>query len=133
MKLGGSNYDKYPSVAVPKEHDKSFCGWGAIAEELNSALSGVSDERKCLVVECYNGIIDAEVCAALKSGVESVLFVDTKTLMLPSYKINALLSEDITDDEIFGYITRYDIDCYFDTTKIINLHGEIAAIEERAD
>lgn len=39
-----------------------------------------------------------------------------------------VLKSDITDDEIFGYMTRYHMDCYFDEKKIAELREKVAGI-----
>ena len=45
-----------------------------------------------------------------------------------SEEINSFLKSDITDDEIFGYMTRYHMDCYFDEKKIAELREKVAGI-----
>ena len=46
--------------------------------------------------------------------------------MLSEQELNAKLQADITDDEIFGYMTRYNIDCYFDECKVCDLRNMIS-------
>ncbi len=62
------------------------------------------------------------------NGLKYVRFVDTSSVMLPSEQIDAFFKDDVTDDEIFGYKTRYNIDAYFDQKKIERLHGELSGI-----
>ncbi len=123
-----SNYDKYPSVAVDSEHDICYCGWEAIYEQLNSAITESGSGLKYLVIDCYNGVIDSEVKTSLMNGLKYVRFVDTSSVTLPSEQIDAFFKDDVTDDEIFGYKTRYNVDAYFDKKKVERLHGELSGI-----
>ena len=121
----GSNYDKYPSVKVPEGVDWCMKDWLAITEELNSAAARHGD-RCVLVVECYNGVIDNEVKVALEAGLKYSRFIDSSEAMLSGREITELLQDDITDDEIFGYMTRHNIDCYFDADKVESLGKQIS-------
>ena len=83
---------------------------------------------KVLVVECYQGVYDEEVKSALKGQLSHTLWLDASSAMKTSEEINSFLKSDITDDEIFGYMTRYHMDCYFDEKKIAELREKVAGI-----
>ena len=125
-----NGYDKFPSVAVASQHDLCYCGWTAINKQLNQSMSTLGSGLKYLVIDCYNGVIDAEVKTSLMQGLQYAKFVDTKEMMLPSIQIEAFFKDDVTDDEIFGYITRYNIDAYFDFSKVKLLHNELSAVNK---
>ena len=109
-----SNYDKYPVVQV-SETSENVCwqGWPEIVSQLNKSLENVHKPVKVLVVECYQGVYDEEVKSALKGQLSHTLWLDASSAMKTSEEINSFLKSDITDDEIFGYMTRYHMDCYF--------------------
>jgi len=125
-----SNYEKFPSVAIATQYDKCYCGWESINERLNRSMSGLGTGLKYLIIDCYNGVIDSEVKAALVQGLQYIKFVDTANMMLPVGQIEAFFKDDVTDDELFGYKTRYNIDAYFDQKKIKQLHSELSGIDE---
>ena len=125
-----SNYDKFPSVAVTPQDDVCYCGWSTITGQLNRSMSELDTGIKYLIIDCYNGVIDSEVKTALMQGLQYVKFVDTSTVMLSAKQIDAFFKGDITDDEIFGFKTRYNIDAYFDPEKIKQLHSELSGIDE---
>ena len=83
---------------------------------------------KVLVVECYQGVYDEEVKSALKGQLPHTLWLDASLAMKTSEEINSFLKSDITDDEIFGYMTRYHMDCYFDEKKVAELREKVAGI-----
>ena len=57
-----ANYDKYPVVQVPGYEDACICGWTDILQHLSEQKS------KVLVLECYQGVRDEEVLAAIKEN-----------------------------------------------------------------
>lgn len=118
-----SNYDKFPVVNVPGYEDACLCGWNDIMEHLRSQVpaSGV------LVLECYQGVHDAEVLSALKSAFPRASLYLSADAMKSQEQLHDVLKDDITEDEIFGYMTRYTIDVYFDAHKVEHMREQLAA------
>lgn len=137
-KQARSNYDKFPAVRADERFGACLTGWDAIGAELGRALAAADGRAaagaaagapgiegpKYLAIECYNGVLDGEVREALRVRVEHALWIDTAEAMRPSAELDAFFGADITDDEIFGYLTRYNIDAYFDPARV-------AAVRER--
>lgn len=106
----------------------SYCylGWKNILNVLNQRLEAIDKSCKILVVECYQGVLHEEVREQFRLAFPDALFVDSSEGMLSEQELNAKLQADITDDEIFGYMTRYNIDCYFDECKVCDLRNMIS-------
>ena len=109
-----SNYDKSPAIAINLADEQVWAGWEDVVSELIKKLATINKTQIVLVIECYHGVNYTELLSELKKGFEQAVFIDSSDFMLPADAINALLENDITDDAIFGYLTRYNIDCYFD-------------------
>ena len=109
-----SNYDKYPVVQVAGHQDDCICGWDRIVRELKGKLP----ENSVLAVECYQGVLEDEVAEALVKGLGDVDLYRTGDFMKSEKELYAILGEDITDDRIFGFITRRTMDVYFDEDKV---------------
>ena len=118
-----SNYDKFPVVNVPGYEDACRCGWNDIMERLRSEVpaSGV------LVLECYQGVHDAEVLSALKTAFPQASLYLSADAMKSQEQLHDVLKDDITEDEIFGYMTRYTIDVYFDAQKVEQMREQLAS------
>lgn len=118
-----SNYDKFPVVNVPGYEDACVAGWDVILPLLGreAAESGV------LVFECYQGVHDAEVLDALRRVFPDASLYLSADAMKPEGELYDILKEDITDDEIFGYMTRYTMDVYFDAVKVDGMRRDMAA------
>ena len=124
-----SNYDKYPVVKVSETAEGiCFCGWQEITDRLNNDLAAIDRAVKIVVVECYQGVLDEEVRTALQKQLAHTLWIDSASAMKPADEINAFLKDDITDDEIFGYMTRHNIDCYFDEAKVAETRRAIEGV-----
>ena len=125
-----SNYDKYPEIRISGYDDECWVGWHDICNRLKSDLYKIDKKVKIVVVECYQGVLDRDVLFSLKKGFSSSYWFLSSNVMKFSEEVDRLLKEDITDDEIFGYFTRKNIDCYFDPQKIENIRTEISSISE---
>lgn len=110
-----SNYDKFPAIRMD-EGLWSDCtiGWDAILGRIERQIG--TQGRRVLVVECYPGVEIEELTHRLRT-LNPELLVDTSQAMLPPAQIDERLKEDVTDDELFGFMTRYDIDIYFDPDR----------------
>ncbi len=124
-----SNYDKYPVVSV-SESAEGLCwrGWAEIASQLRNALDALDKPVKILVVECYQGVYDQEVRTELQTRLPNAMWLDSASAMKDSSAIDDFLKDDITDDEIFGYMTRHGIDCYFDETRVAGLRKKMGEV-----
>lgn len=118
-----SNYDKYPVVQIPGAEDACVAGWENIVRELQLLL--VNQNNKVLVVDCYQGVNDHEVLDALHRGFPDSPIFETASVMKESEALYDIIKDDVTDDEIFGYLTRHTIDVYFDPLKVEDARKQI--------
>ncbi len=123
-----SNYDKFPLVDFDQRGDISWHGWTAICAQINAAAEALPGKRKTIVLECYPGLLEEEVRPALAGGLKGKL-VCSEEYLLPPAAIEKLVYPDVTDDEIFGYITRLGIDDFIDWKKVEALRDSLAGEE----
>jgi mannose-6-phosphate isomerase class I len=83
-----------------------------------------------IVVECYHGVHIQEISAAFAEQFPDATVVFSQDTMLHSNEINAFFAPDITEDELFGYITRYTVDSFFDRIKVAQIQKYIRSTEE---
>ena len=117
--LGEANYDREPCVPVPGFEDECSVGWEAIGARLQAAVAARGAGRTVLVVECYSGILDAEIVPALRAALDPALWIGTETEAFKAPEaIDALLAPDLGgDDPIFGRLTRLTLEDYLDPAK----------------
>lgn len=111
------NYDKFPIVQVKQQNVLCGEGWEQTCNIINERIQSVSNAKKIIAIECYTEILDEEVLTNLQSCIKGE-FILTKNYMLPEDTISKMVYPDVTDDAVFGYITRLTINDFFDADKI---------------
>ncbi|MDR3094500.1 MAG: class I mannose-6-phosphate isomerase [Bacteroidales bacterium] len=124
------NYDKFPVVQVSGNPADCLTGWESITEELNRRLSGLKKKKTVVAVECYHGVNEVEIVSAFAANCAESTFVLSSESMLSEQNINDFFHDDITDDELFGYMTRYHIDRFFDTKRVENARTHIRNLNQ---
>ncbi len=110
--------------------DEFFAGWEAIISRLLKEIPMIPGMRKIVVVECYQGIDDNEVFGALSGGLNpGVTFLSSRAF-LPEARIREMTQPDVTDDRIFGCLTRLNMEDFLDPEKIKDMRAEILKTEE---
>ncbi len=116
-----TNYNKTPFF---KATGKSFAGWDSIVDELKSKIENSNKNRYILIVECYQGVNHEE----LKTGFEKLnpkILIESASAFLPKEEIERITFKDVTDDAIFGYMTRLKYADLLDSDKVDKLRFEI--------
>jgi mannose-6-phosphate isomerase class I len=75
-------------------------------------------------------VIHEEVMFHLENGLQCDRFIRAAEWMLPESAIEKLVYPDVTGDRIFGYLTRLEMDAFFDPVKVENLNAELALLNE---
>ena len=105
-------------------------GWNAITERLRRHALDQGTKKKIIVVEYYQGVFEEETDAALMAGLNPDLVIHSRDIMWPEEKISAMVYPDVTDDRIFGYLTRLTIDAYFNPAAIEKARNQIQSFEK---
>src|SRR6185503_19433240 len=113
---GKPNYDKFPVIKAKNTHHECVTGWDNIPKHLLEQLQKIPTKQKLIVIECYHGVLDEEIIPALQNNLQGNYFF-SKDCMLTENKIDLLVYPDVTDDEVFGYITRLTLKDFFDASK----------------
>lgn len=125
-----SNFEKYPSVEVSKNNDDCLVGWNNICAGLQKHISLLKQQTRIVVaVDCYHGVLHAEVETALRKGLQYQAFFNSMDAFKQAKEIEEMVYPYVTDDRIFGYMTRLTMDCFFDADKLAVLRKKIEAVE----
>jgi mannose-6-phosphate isomerase class I len=112
-----TNFQKFPYVEI-EGHSETFQGWENITAQILSHINTYDRKKTVIAVEYYQGVLAEELTQALISGIKPVVFINTTDLTWDEDKIKAMVYPDVTDDRIFGYLTRLNLEAYFDPEKI---------------
>lgn len=125
---GKTNYDKQPFIELPNSND-CWEGWSNICSAISSKISDITKKKKVIVVECYHGVNNKDALSNLRMHIGADFF-ESVSSMLPADAIDALVFPDVTDDEVFGYLTRLKLSQFFDNGKIEAIRKAIDAKNE---
>jgi mannose-6-phosphate isomerase class I len=125
-----SKYNSLPVVEVKNTSYQVDKGWAAICNSLNTEISKLSGNKKIVVVETYQGVIHEELIANLQPGLNPARFIQAADFMLHEEEIKKLVFPDVTNDRIFGFMTRLEIDAFFNPEKVKGIRAEIEADRE---
>ena len=116
-----SNYNNTPFFSVA---GTAIQGWQKITDELVKKHQQSKSNRFLLIVETYHGVNNAELTKGLNL-LNPQLFVNSENAFYSEDKILELTYPDVTDDAIFGYMTRLTYNQFLDPAKIEKLRNEI--------
>lgn len=127
-----SKYNKTPYIEVKNKDYKVVKGWIDITSELNKTIANLNKNKKkiVLVVETYQGVIHEEVMINLKENLHYDRFIHAEEFMLPEVEIKKLVYPDVTDDRVFGYLTRLEIDAFYDKTVVKEIRSKLEQTEK---
>lgn len=125
-----SNFNKYPVVQVRKTEEECLVGWVAIAQELKQAIQSKKSAKTILVVDCYQGTFEPDLLNSLLLFLQPEKVFLANSYLLPEEEILQLTQQDVTEDRIFGYMTRLNLLNFFDQDKINQVKNQIAEIPE---
>ncbi|MEO5683235.1 MAG: class I mannose-6-phosphate isomerase [Chitinophagaceae bacterium] len=124
-----SNYDKSPYIKITTSEAHVQEGWEDICTTLLEKLDVKSQQKQIVVLDCYHGVLDEELVQQLTAQLPGVFYY-SKECMLAEAAIRSLVYPDVTDDEVFGYLTRLEMINFFDTDKLQQARRKIANEEK---
>ncbi|MCF8302952.1 MAG: class I mannose-6-phosphate isomerase [Bacteroidales bacterium] len=124
-----TKFEKRPLVRIEGREKDCLTGWEATNRELKTVLEKEDKTVKIIVVETYQGILYEEVLDKLVKGLKPDQVIESKQAMHPEEKIRQLTHQDVTDDRIFGYMTRLKMQDFFDQQSLEQIQNDIAETE----
>jgi mannose-6-phosphate isomerase class I len=116
--LNRSNYDKYPFVQVEAENRSCVTGWDSICHTLNQEIKALEKGIRLVVIECYQGVDNTALVSGLQNGLQHQLWINSAEVFKDEDKIRAMVYPDVTDDRIFGYLSRLTMEDFLDAEKV---------------
>jgi mannose-6-phosphate isomerase class I len=98
-----TTYDKQPCVDTGFSSDKCFRGWDQIAAEI---LANKNGEHFTVCVECYPGTLDAVIADSLAIRLNPTLVIHASAAYRSAPELRQLFDQDLTEDPVFGRMTR---------------------------
>jgi mannose-6-phosphate isomerase class I len=125
-----SKFNNLPFVEIKGNKYKAENGWDAICKKLNERIYQIQKIHKIIVVETYQGVIHEEIIRGLKENLVYDRFILSEEYMLSEEKIRETVFPDVTNDRIFGFMTRLNMDAWFDQDKIAEFQEQLKSQQE---
>lgn len=123
-----TNYEKFPSVAVPGTENSTVTGWDAIAQRLQNAMPMELGGRRVLVVECYPGVDEVAVRQELQGRLSPAVVIAAGEALRSPAEIETLVAPFLGgDDPVFGYLSGLGLPQFFDLGKLAAARTELTA------
>jgi len=126
LKERRSNYDKYPFVEINNPGNKCWDDWDAICSEVKSRIRQTPTERIVIILDAYQGADLPSMVTELSSRISLDEIFDMEEAMKSESEIFGMVHPDVTDDRVFGYMTRLHLTDFFDEVKLDRLKQKIA-------
>lgn len=118
--MTNQNFDKYPVVNVLGD---VWVGWESIINQISLSIKN-GKGRFIISIECYQGVNHSELMEKI-SSLPYDLFVDTQTVFKAEDEIRGVTYPDVTDDAIFGRMTRLSMIDFLSVEKLNAIKDKI--------
>lgn len=121
-----SNYDKFPTLAVPNGAGACVAGWDAIASRLANAIAG--RKKAILSIDCYPGVHESQIANELSARLKPAKIIRVADAMLPADEIDRLVAPFLGgDDPVFGFLSGLTLPQFFVPERVAHLRAQIEA------
>ena len=124
------DFNKQPAVEV-QCRSKAYVGWKQILMHLQLASSSMPKKKRVIVVEVYPGAFEEEIAAKMCEAFHPDLLVSVNSLYWNESRIREIIYPDVTDDRIFGRLTKLDMGAFFDPHKLDLTRRKIDSVENQ--
>ena len=121
--LSPSNFRKNPYIKIEGFDDHCHPGWDNISQQIKNNMD--KNTSKNLTIDTYPGVDEEEVIQGLSKYLQFEQCIHTKDALLPEAEIQELIKRDLTDDAIFGKITKLQIHDFFCPDALISLKEKL--------
>lgn len=121
------NYDKFPFIRVPAGRECVWQGW----KEIVSVIAGeISRGARRIAVEVYPGVFEEDVLTAFVDRIQPAHVFRTKDCWKTQKEIDVMVQSDLTDDPVFGRISRLTIEDFADPGRTAKLRNRCRKAKE---
>ena len=124
-----SNYDKEPYIAVEGYEHHVWQGIQSISEELILKITTLQKQKIVVVLDMYHGVFENEIISRLSATIKFDDILSVSTVNHSDTEIDNLLSNNITDDRVFGILSCHQMQHFFNPEKAEILKNKIMAYE----
>jgi mannose-6-phosphate isomerase class I len=117
LKSSNSTYDKFPCTDLTDMQQFHFYGWNEIAAEISRQIK-LKNKRRCIIAAEFNLGISPVIKQKLMRFLDIDSVFDTAKIFKTQAQINEMVYPFVTDDEVFGYMSSFVIEDFFDPARL---------------
>lgn len=123
------NFNKVPVIHVREFIDEYFKGWGNILGIIHENLNKNSNNKKIVVVDCYQGVFFEELLKIFSENLRPDLVITSTDYFLSPEDVHRITWPDVTDDRIFGYLSRLSIFNLINPEQLESCQEKVAGLQ----
>ncbi len=123
-----SGFNNNPIIKITNDNSSVFSGWNAIIDELKIKITNSQKKKNIILIETYQGVFEQEVVDKLASLKPDITIFSSEAMKSES-EILEMTYLDVTDDRIFGYMSRLNVIDFFNNEAIIELRKKIESAQ----
>lgn len=119
------NFDPAPVVPIAAQ--------ALVGDALWAELDGIARSRRdapVVVLDCYPGADRDGLVAHALAALPGYRHVDVEEAALPIDVLDAKIADHLTDDRVFGVMSRYWLHQFYDAAALAALREDVAACDE---
>ncbi len=120
-----SNFNKYPFIKASERTEDCITGWKNISQVLDQYFRQLDRRRLVVAIDCYHGVLHDETENALRASLSYSHFIRTTDAFKEPEEVAKMVYPDVTDDRIFGFVTKLTIESFFDTKRLDDIRKQI--------
>ncbi len=120
------SFNKNPTIKVSPEQDWCILGWEHICNKIEIAIAQINKPQLNIVVECYQGCNIEEINSVLTAYFTDCTIITSDNAMKSESQIRKITQPDVTDDRVFGILTKLRMNDFFDVDKINTVKSELS-------
>lgn len=124
-----SCYDKAPFVNIEEKTEETASGWPGIVSCLKKRIGDPDTADMTIVLNCYPGVNEEELFQHLIQPLQITTLFNTNDLFKTPEEIKQLTCPDVTDDPVFGYMTRLTLKDFFDEKKFSKCQEHLRSVK----
>lgn len=125
-----SGFNKKPFVRVKGRENECFSGWESIENVLQKFLNEKESGKRIIVLETYQGVLIDKLMEHIRGIFQPDHFFNTADILKDENSIRKMTQPDVTDDRVFGYMTRLQMSDFTSADKLRLLRKKIDEIKD---
>lgn len=123
-------YDQHPTIDA-RECGSAFRGWPSVRGRLERELASreVPGARTVLAIECYPGVDHDELRRELVEPLRPALALFADDFAWDADAVQARIADSITDDRVFGVMSHYRLEQFFDEGRVEQARASVEVAE----